>query len=310
VTKVTRRRIRTLRKAIDVCNRLRDKTYGRYERLLEKQVMERSLPEHIAIIMDGNRRYAKKTRLSTEEGYTYGAEITEQVIDWCFRIGVKQLTIYAFSIENFYRTAEEKEELFALMRKEFEKISKEERVHKRGVRVKAIGNVSLLPESVIEAIRKAESATEHYNNFRLFIAVAYSGRMEIVDSVRIIADLVKQGIISVEEIDEETISKHLYISEIDADGKSAGSVSDVKPGVDLIIRTGGEMRLSNFVPWQALGNECAAYFCAPFWPEFRRIDLLRAIRTYQEREEEKRQRFHARISKLHLFIGRKAFPKE
>ena len=233
--------------------------------------------------MDGNRRYAKKIGVSTEEGYLYGAEITEQVIEWCFEAGVKQLTIYAFSIENFCRSAEEKERLFKLMRVEFEKISKDERVHKRGVRVKAIGNLNLLPDSVKEAIQKAERET-----------------------ARIIAEMVKRGSLSVEEIDEETISKHLYISEIEADD----SDSEAKTSVDLIIRTGGEMRLSNFVPWQALGNECAAYFCAPFWPEFRKIDLLRAIRTYQEREAEQQQRTTARILKLNHFLERKSLAKK
>ena len=295
-----------LRKAVGIHSWLRDKAYGEYEKLLEGEILEKPLPEHVAIIMDGNRRYAKKIGISTEEGYLYGADITEHVIEWCFDIGVKQLTIYAFSIENFCRTDEEKERLFALMRGEFEKISRDERVHRNGVRVKAIGNVNLLPDSVKEAIRKAESTTERYTKFKLFIAVAYSGRMEIVDSVRIIGNMVKRGLLSVDDIDEETVSKHLYISEIENGSSASASALGAKTAVDLIIRTGGEQRLSNFVPWQALGNECAAYFCAPFWPEFRRIDLLRAIRTYQEREEEKRQHALSRMLKLNLFLERKA----
>ena len=258
------------------------------------------MPEHVAIIMDGNRRFARKIGVSAEEGYLYGAEVTERMIEWCFDLGIKQLTIYAFSIENFCRTEEEKEQLFELMRAEFEKISKDDRVHRRGVRVRAIGNISLLPASVREAIKKAEHATERYRNFRLFIAVAYSGRMEILDSVRIIASMVKKGLLSASEINEDTISQHLYISESELrDGSPCtGTEEGVKTAVDLIIRTGGEMRLSNFVPWQALGNECAAYFCAPFWPEFRRIDLLRAIRTYQEREEERKRYTVKRMLKL------------
>ncbi len=294
-----------LRKAVGIHSWLRDRVYREYEELLEEEILEKPLPEHVAIIMDGNRRYAKKIGVPTEEGYLYGAATTEHVIEWCFDIGVKQLTIYAFSIENFCRTEEEKEQLFALMQGEFEKISRDERVHKRGVRVKAIGNINLLPESVKEAIRKAERATEHYNKFKLFIAVAYSGKMEIVDSVYIIANMVKRGLLSVEDINEETISKHLYISEIE----NGSSTSGAKTSVDLLIRTGGEQRLSNFVPWQALGNECAAYFCAPFWPEFRRIDLLRAIRTYQEREEEKRQHTLSRMLKINLFLDNLSFTK-
>ena len=287
---------RALRKAGAIRSRLQDRVYGDYERLLEERILARSLPEHVAIIMDGNRRYAEKLGISAEDGYLYGAGITERVIDWCFELGIKQLTIYAFSIENFCRVDEEREDLFALMRTEFEKISRDERVHKNGVRVKAIGNVNLLPETVREAIRKAEDATAHYDKFKLFIAVAYSGKMEIVDSAYIIANMVKRGLLAPEDIDEATISKHLYVSEIE--NGSAASASVAKTSVDLLIRTGGEQRLSNFVPWQALGNECAAYFCAPFWPEFRRIDLLRAVRTYQERAEEKRQHTLSRIVQL------------
>ena len=287
-------KFRALRKAVTIRSRLQGRIYGNYERLLEERILARSLPEHVAIIMDGNRRYAKRIGISTKEGYLYGAEITERVIDWCFDLGIPQLTIYAFSIENFCRMDEEKEHLFALMEKEFEKISRDERVHKDGVRVKAIGNVNLLPETVREAIRKAEDATAHYDKFKLFIAVAYSGKMEIVDSAYIIASMVKRGLLAPEDIDEETISKHLYVSEIE----NGSSASVAKTSVDLLIRTGGEQRLSNFVPWQALGNECAAYFCAPFWPEFRRIDLLRAVRTYQERAEEKRQHTLSRIVQL------------
>jgi tritrans,polycis-undecaprenyl-diphosphate synthase [geranylgeranyl-diphosphate specific] len=287
-------KFRALRKAAAIRSRLQDLVYGDYERLLEERILARSLPEHVAIIMDGNRRYAKRIGISTEEGYLYGAGITERVIDWCFELGIKQLTIYAFSIENFCRVDEEREDLFALMRTEFEKISRDERVHKDGVRVKAIGNVNLLPETVREAIRKAEDATAHYDKFKLFIAVAYSGKMEIVDSAYIIANLVKRGLLAPEDIDEATISKHLYVSEIENGSPASGA----KTSVDLLIRTGGEQRLSNFVPWQALGNECAAYFCAPFWPEFRRIDLLRAVRTYQERAEEKRRHTLSRIVQL------------
>ena len=240
-----------LRKAADACNWLRDRVYRRYEKLLEKEVMTRDLPEHVAIIMDGNRRYAKKMGVSIEDGYSYGAEITEQTIDWCFELGVKQLTIYAFSIENFCRNEEEKEELFDLMRAEFEKISKHKKVHERGVRVKAIGNAHLLPDSVREAIRNAERATEHYNNFKLFIAVAYSGRTEIVNSVRIIANRVKSGLLSVEEIDEETISKHLYISEIDVDDGFQTRPGNVKPLPERPKQQGEGKRREGDLPLQS-----------------------------------------------------------
>ncbi len=275
---------------------LRGTVYAEYENSLAAEILKRPLPEHVAIIMDGNRRYARKVGVSVEEGYNYGAGITERVIEWCFDLGVKQLTLYAFSIENFCRTDEEKAKLFNLLRAEFEKLAVDERIHKNEVRMRAIGNVALLPESVRAAIKKAEQATEQYDHFNLFIAVAYSGRMEIVDAIRLIASRVQRGVLKPEEITEETISRYLYVSQLA--GEAAAVDAGAKTSVDLIIRTGGEMRLSNFVPWQALGNECTAYFCAPFWPEFRRVDLLRAIRTYQDRESERRQRTNLRIANL------------
>jgi tritrans,polycis-undecaprenyl-diphosphate synthase [geranylgeranyl-diphosphate specific] len=307
-TKNHRRNSFAVRRTAGLCSWLRGLAYEKYEKLLEDEILERSLPEHVAIIMDGNRRYARKIGVSTEGGHNYGAGITERVIEWCFDLGVKQLTLYAFSIENFYRTDDEKAQLFELMCEEFEKICADERIHKNKVRVRAIGNLDLLPESVKVAISKAEHATEQYNQFKLFVAVAYSGRMEILDAVRIIADRVKRGVLNPDDIDEETISKHLYISEIESEDDA--SDSGAKTSVDLIIRTGGEVRISNFVPWQTLGNECAAYFCAPFWPEFRRVDLLRAIRTYQEREEEKRQCLASRMVQLKRLLERKPLPKE
>jgi tritrans,polycis-undecaprenyl-diphosphate synthase [geranylgeranyl-diphosphate specific] len=307
-TKSNRRKSFALRRTAGLCSWLRGTAYGKYEKLLEDEILERSLPEHVAIIMDGNRRYARKIGVSTEGGHNYGAGITERVIDWCFDIGVKQLTLYAFSIENFCRPADEKEKLFQLMCEEFEKLCVDERIHKNEVRVRAIGNLCLLPESVRGAISRAEHATEQYNKFKLFFAVAYSGRMEIVDAMRTIANKVKRGVLTSEAIDEETISKHLYIREIECEDDVSNS--SAKASVDLIIRTGGEVRISNFVPWQALGNECAAYFCAPFWPEFRRVDLLRAIRTYQEREEEKRQCLASRLVQLKHLSERRPLPNE
>jgi tritrans,polycis-undecaprenyl-diphosphate synthase [geranylgeranyl-diphosphate specific] len=298
------------RRATGVCGWLRGKAYDEYEKLLEDEILARDLPGHVAIIMDGNRRYARKLGIPTERGYNYGAEITERVIEWCFDTGVKQLTLYAFSIENFNRSEEENEKLFELLRTEFEKLSADEQIHKNEVRMKAIGNVNLLPESVRAAIKKAERATAQYNRYKLYIAVAYSGRLEIVDAVRIIANRVKRGSLTPAEINEETISRHLYISQIEGEDDTSDSDSDSQTSVDLIIRTGGEVRISNFVPWQALGNECAAYFCAPFWPEFRRVDLLRAIRTYQEREKEKRQCQASRRLLLKRLFERKALPEE
>ncbi len=291
-----------LRHAVSFVGRARGRAYSIYEKRLKEEIATRKLPEHVAIIMDGNRRYARKLGLSTDEGYDYGAGITERVIEWCFEYGVKQLTLYAFSIENFSRTEDELEKLFTLMRTEFDKICVDERFHRNEVRVRVIGNIGMLPESVRAAIGRAEAATEQYDKFKLFVAMAYSGRMEIVDAMRIIGHRVQRGLLAPEEIDEATIAQHLYISQIEDEADVASS--GAKTAVDLIIRTGGELRISNFVPWEALGSECTAYFCAPFWPEFRRLDLLRAIRTYQEREDERVRRSHTRFSTFRRLFGR------
>ena len=136
-------------------------------------------------------------------------------------------------------------------------------------------------------LTRIEKSTEHYRKFHLNVAIAYGGRQDIIQAVRDIAGCVSSGKLSLEEVDENLISEHLY----PAPGVSV-------PNVDLIIRTGGDERVSNFLPWQANGSECATYFCAPFWPEFRKIDLLRSIRVYQARKAEKRQEHSYRVSRV------------
>ncbi|MHC1567567.1 MAG: polyprenyl diphosphate synthase [Candidatus Syntropharchaeia archaeon] len=259
--------------------------YRIYEKLLRNEILENPLPTHVAIIMDGNRRFAERIGKARYMGHLYGAETTEKVIDWTFDLGIKRLTLYAFSIENFERSNEEKKRLFSLMCEKFEKICVDERFHKNKVRVYVIGDVKSLPEDLRNAIKKAEKATEKYDQYQLYVALAYSGRQEIVDAARKIAEKIKIGEISVEDVDEEIISNHLYMDPL-------------LPHVDLIIRTGGEVRTSNFLPWQANGSECAAYFTAPFWPEFRKIDFLRAVRTYQMRELERKRNLVLRLMKL------------
>ncbi|MDW7726310.1 MAG: polyprenyl diphosphate synthase [Candidatus Methanoperedens sp.] len=266
--------------------------YGSYETLLTSEIKGKSIPSHVAIIMDGNRRFAKKHGLAQYYGHFRGANTTEKVLDWSFDIGVKQLTVYAFSTENFGRSEEEKNRLFELIGLKFDELCDDERTHERRMRVRALGNTSLLPSSLKASIKHAEELTRNYDGVYLNVALAYGGRQELVDTARELASKVKNGELSVDDIDEETISSHLY--------PSTGSV----PYVDLIIRTGGDERLSNFLPWQANGNECAAYFCAPFWPEFRKIDLLRAIRTYQTREHERNKNTVIRIVRLLSYYGK------
>jgi tritrans,polycis-undecaprenyl-diphosphate synthase [geranylgeranyl-diphosphate specific] len=249
--------------------------YSGYEYMLTREIKEFRIPGHIAIIMDGNRRYAKKLGMTIWQGHNLGANTTENVLDWCYELGVKQITVYAFSTENQNRPDKEKQKIFELIGIKLEKLMQDERTHERRMRVRILGNIDLLPAWLKETAKQAEAITKHYDNIYLNIAMAYGGRQEIVDTARLLAQKVEGGELEVSDVDEETISSHLY-----------PSTGLAVPDVDLIIRTGGDERMSNFLPWQASGNECAAYFCAPYWPEFRKIDFLRSIRTFQTREYE------------------------
>ncbi|MHC1631666.1 MAG: polyprenyl diphosphate synthase [Methanotrichaceae archaeon] len=241
-----------------------------YQRLLERIVQRNIALEHVAIIQDGNRRYARQNGLSKFTGHSMGAETTDKIVDWCLDLGIKHLTIYTFSTENFKRDKEEKKYLFDLMRRKFLELCDSERIHRNRVRVRAIGRIDLLPRCLREAIKKLEEVTCEYDNMYFNVALAYGGQCELVDAARNIAIQVKDGNLKPEEVDENMICQHLYPSD------------DIPiPKVELIIRTGGEVRTSNFLPWQANGNECAVYFCAPYWPEFGKMDFLRAIRIAQ-----------------------------
>lgn len=243
-----------------------------YERLLKCEVLEGSPIEHVAIIQDGNRRYAKKRGISKILGHRQGVETSERVADWCLELGIKHLTLYSFSTENFGREEDEKRYLFDLMKVKFNELLTSRKIHDNHVRVRAIGRVDLLPSDLSEAIRRVEDATRNYSRLYLNVALAYGGQCELVDAARALARSVKGGTLKAKDVNEDLVAQYLYPHD-----------GDPVPKVDLIIRTGGDSRTSNFLPWQANGNECAAYFCAPYWPEFRKIDFLRAIRTAQAR---------------------------
>jgi tritrans,polycis-undecaprenyl-diphosphate synthase [geranylgeranyl-diphosphate specific] len=243
--------------------------YPIYKYLLEREVKGREIPTHIGVIMDGNRRAATELKILPWQGHRLGAERVDDVIEWCIDLGIDAATLYAFSTENFQRSSAELERLFDLFEEYLNNFAKDERIHRNKVRIKAIGKTELFPERVRKAIENAERSTEIYNGFLLQLAMAYGGREEVVDAVRKIAGDVKNGKINPENITEKTISKRLYTN---------GS-----PDPQLIIRTSGEERISNFLLWQSAYSEL--YFCETYWPLFRRIDFLRAVRTYQQREK-------------------------
>ena len=238
-----------------------------YERLLRREVG--GGPTHVAIIQDGNRRYAREQGEDAPDGHHAGARTTERVLDWCQELGVEELTLYAFSTENFERPPAEREPLFDLIEAKLYEFADADRVHESEVCIRAIGEVDRLPERVREAVAHAEERTADYDGFRLNIALAYGGRNELLRAARDVAGAVDAGTLSPDEIDVAAVERRLY----------RRPVRDV----DLIIRTGGDERTSNFLPWHANGNEAAVFFCAPFWPAFSKADFLRGLRTYESR---------------------------
>lgn len=237
-----------------------------YELRLLRQIRRGEIPRHIAIIMDGNRRYARRRGLPVYMGHFFGSRKAEKVLEWCREIGVRMVTLYAFSTENFRRNEEERRHIFDLFKKEVKRLLKDPRTHRDRMRVRVVGRRDLLPDDVLEAIEEVERETASYDGYFLNIAFAYGGRQEIVDAVRALLRDVKRRKVSPDEIDEDLFSRYLY------------SDSGYEK-VDILIRTGGEQRLSNFLPWQSA--ESMTYFVDVYWPSFRKIDLLRAIRTWQ-----------------------------
>ncbi len=237
-----------------------------YEKFLFRQVRSREVPKHVAIIMDGNRRYARKRGMPAFMGHVFGSKKAEKVLEWCRELGIKIVTLYAFSTENFRRSEEEKKRIFDLFKREMKRLVEDHRTHKNGMRVKIIGKKGELPEDIVKVIDEVERRTAGYNRFFLNIAFAYGGRQEIVDAVKNLLKDVELGKIDPGEIDENVFSKYLYSD----NGYQT---------VDILIRTGGEQRLSNFLPWQSA--ESLTVFLDVYWPSFRKIDLLRAVRTWQ-----------------------------
>jgi len=244
--------------------------YKIYEKWLWHQIKDKSGPEHIAIILDGNRRWAIESGLEPWIGHYYGADKIKEVLKWCLDLGVKSVTLYAFSTENFQRPKEEVEKLMQLFKEKLQEVLESKEIHEYEVKVKVIGRVHLLPLELQEIIRRVEEETKDYNKRYLNLAIAYGGRAEIVDAAKKIAQKVSRGELSLEEIDEKVFEQHLYTAFLP------------KQDPDLIIRTSGEERLSGFLLYQSAYSELC--FLDVYWPEFRRIDLLRAIRTYQSRK--------------------------
>jgi len=244
--------------------------YRVYEKWLWHQVKDGIKPEHIAIILDGNRRWASERQLNPWIGHHYGAEKVKDLLRWCLDLDVKSITLYSFSTENFLRSPQEVDEIMRIVEIKLRELLEDENVHKHRVRVKVIGRLNLLPKRVQEMVRQVEEATKDYDDHFLNVALAYGGRAEIVDAARKIALKVERGELTPKGINESLFEKHLYTAHLP------------KQDPDLIVRTSGEERLSGFLLWQCAYSELC--FLDVYWPDFRRIDLLRAVRTYQWRK--------------------------
>ena len=243
--------------------------YKIYEWYISRGLKPEKMPKHIALIMDGNRRFSKlQGNIDVVKGHEIGVDTLEKVLDWSIELGIEIITAYAFSTENFNRPEHEVEGLMNLFVVNFKRLVTHEKIHRNEVRVKVVGRTELLPDNVKEAINETEESTKHYKKRLFNTAIGYDGRLEIIDSFKKIIKDVQDGKISIDDVDEDLVSQNLYTEGLD--------------DPNLIIRTSGEERLSGFLLWQSSYSEL--YFCETLWPELRKVDFIRAIRSYQARD--------------------------
>ena len=230
----------------------------------QQQIDKERIPAHIAIIMDGNGRWAKAKGLPRTAGHQQGVETVKKITEEATRLGVKYLTLYTFSTENWNRPAAEIAALMGLILDHLE----EEIFMKNNVRFRIIGDLQRLPAPVQQRINECMERTAANNKMTMVIAISYSSRWELTQSTKIIAQKIKDGILNIEDITEQTVAEHLNTS--------------FMPDPDLLIRTGGEKRISNYLLWQAAYSEL--YFCDTFWPDFDEAEFHKAIIDFHSRE--------------------------
>jgi short-chain Z-isoprenyl diphosphate synthase len=247
--------------------------YYLYERRLLRDLRCRALPQHLGLIQDGHRRYSREAGLTDlTEGYWLGARKTEEVLGWCLELGIPMVTLWWLSIENLLREPDDLASVLKVIEAKMGEWVAGGLAMRSGIRTCPIGRLELLPASTLHALRLAETATRHHDRMLLNVGVGYSGRQEIVDAVKgYLEDSFARDIAPVEivgALTPETVEKYLY---------TCGW-----PDPDLIVRTSGEIRLSGFMLWQSAYSEY--YFCDAYWPAFRKIDFLRAVRALQQRQ--------------------------
>jgi len=225
------------------------------------------VPRHVGLIMDGNRRFARRLMMKPWMGHEWGAKKVHNVLEWSKELGVKEVTFYAFSIQNFQRPEKEFDYLMDVFCKEFDNLIKEEaELKEKGLRINFIGRLNMFPEKVHSRMLKLMEMTKDNTDHTVNFAMAYGGREEVLDAVHKIAEQVKKGELDVDSINEESFADNLYLNS----------------NPDLIIRTGGEKRISNFLTWQNTYSELI--FLDKHWPEFEKEDYIKAIQEYSSRE--------------------------
>lgn len=256
---------------MDLTQLLLGPLYRLYERRLSAEVAKRPPPRHLGIILDGNRRHGRENGLTDPNRlYEPGAEKLDDVLAWCLELAIPAVTLFVCSTDNLARSPEQVSGLLAAVGAKIAALAADPRTHARRIRVAAIGRLDLLPRSILDIIERARNATREYDNLVLTIAIGYGGREEIVDAVRALLLEQRPNVSRAEliaGITPEALGRHLYMPDL--------------PDPDLIIRTSGELRLSGFLLWQSTYSEF--YFADVYWPAFRKIDLLRAIRSFQGR---------------------------
>lgn len=237
-----------------------------YHRWIIKVLKAGPVPQHVAFIMDGNRRFARKENIAKAEGHSKGFDKLSETLQWCQDIGIREVTVYAFSIENFKRTKEEVDTLMDLAREKFRKLLEErDKLHERGICIRIIGNMNLLPVDIQHCMAEAVLLTQNNKNAFLNVAFSYTSRDEIAQSIRVAAEGVQSGQLLAEDIDEEVLTKCMYTRQC--------------TDPDLLVRTSGEMRLSDFLLWQS--SSTVIYFTKTLWPEFNVWHLFGAVFYYQ-----------------------------
>ncbi len=222
------------------------------------------VPKHIGLILDGNRRFAKRLMLKPWKGHEWGYKKIEALLDWAKELGIKELTLYTFSVKNFNRPKKEFDYLMKLFHKEFTKAKTDPRI--KDIKINFLGRIEMFPDKVKKSMKDLMEATKNHKKHIVNFAMAYGGREEIIDAVKKVSKQIKEGKLNIDQINKETFGENMYMNK----------------DVELVIRTSGEKRTSDFLPWQSHYAEWI--FLDKYWPEFEKEDFVNCIKEYNSRQ--------------------------